>query len=221
MDHKGFAPAGGAAAPSDDAALPRRVCFDPLANLQTSSYPARMMRFSPAATQSILCCTLAASFLVIASTAAALTDAPYLSPLPKGSRAIADDEGRFVKCLPPQIGAPSNFPDLCAKFLDDMKRVRVAHPLKPIYKEDWITAEDYPQALRGSGTAGRAIIQVNIAAKGQLVSCSVVDSSGSGELDRAACDTTMRKAKFAARIGRDGIAESSTYSRAVIWKPVK
>lgn len=176
---------------------------------------------SPAVTRSMLCCVVAAGSIGIARQADAFDDGSYVSPLPKGSRTIADDDGRFVKCLPPQVGAPSNFGELCAKFLSDMKLVRVAHPLKPIYKEDWIGAEDYPQALRGSGTAGRSIIQVAIDEKGQVVSCSIVSSSGSGELDRAACDATIRKAKFAPRIGRDGAAESSTYSRAVIWKPAK
>ena len=180
-----------------------------------------MAIFSSALKRSLLGCLLAADSLGVADQASAADSSSYVSPLPKGSRTMADDDGRFVRCLPPPTGASSNFDKLCATFLSDMKLLRVAHPLKPIYKEDWISADDYPQALRGSGTAGRSIIQVTIDEKGQVSGCSIVASSGSAELDRAACDATTRKARFAPRMGRDGAAEPSTYSRAVNWKEVK
>jgi hypothetical protein len=65
---------------------------------------------------------------MIAECADALESTPYISPLPLGSRTIADDEGRFVKCLPPTDEAPADFDKSCSKFLDDMKLARIARP---------------------------------------------------------------------------------------------
>ena len=155
----------------------------------------------------------------IAECAYAHESTPYISPLPLGSRTVANDEGRFVKCLPPTDGAPADFDKLCSKFLDDVKLVRVARPSPPLYKHDWIRRSDYKALFHSLDSKSSTVIKVTIAPSGAITDCAVVSGSGVDELDRAACSVTIEKAKFFPRIDQDGNAVESTYSRTIVWKP--
>jgi protein TonB len=155
--------------------------------------------------------------MLLSPSASAQEQPPYVSPLPKGSTTHTDDDGRFVRCMPPPEQKIPNFKELYDRFLSDNKRVRVAIPEPRFDKYDWITPADYPRELRGSGKQGIVGIEVSIGASGAITACRVTKSSGSAELDAAACDATLRKAKFLPRLGRDGLPMDSTYSRSIRW----
>ena len=157
------------------------------------------------------------SYLMVLGTGVSAQQKPYVSPLPKGSMTATDDDGRFVRCMPPTSQKIPNFKELCEQFLGDNKLVRVAIPEPRLSKHDWITPADYPRELRGSGKQGIVTIEVSISASGAVTACRVMKSSGFAELDDAACDATLRKAKFLPRLGQDGRPVDSTYGRSIRW----
>lgn len=150
--------------------------------------------------------------------AQAQEDTNYISPLPQGSRTIANDKGRFVRCVPPDNVPTDNFEESCKKFLADMKLVRIARPIVSLTKRDWITEDDYPRDLINTGAFGRSLINISIDDAGHVTNCEVLESSGHPLLDNAACSATRQKGKFLPRIGRFGKPEPSTYARNVNWK---
>lgn len=157
------------------------------------------------------------NFLMVSNTSVSAQQQPYVSPLPKGSTTRTDDNGHFVRCMPPSQQKIPNFKELCDQFLSDNKLVRAAIPEPRLSKYDWITPADYPRELQGSGAQGIVAIEVSISASGAITACRVTKSSGFAELDDAACDATLRKAKFLPRLGQNGLPVDSTYGRSIRW----
>ncbi|MES2442837.1 MAG: TonB family protein [Pseudomonadota bacterium] len=151
----------------------------------------------------------------LAGSTPALAQDGWVSPLPAGSRTATNDEGRFVRCLPPPgMGKTSEFDAKCRQFLDANRLVRVA---RPISKADWITAADFPAGARASGTAGSSTLRIHIDADATVTGCEIVRSSGNAALDAAACEATLRKARFHPRLDRNGRPIASDYTRNVNW----
>lgn len=83
---------------------------------------------------------------------------------------------------------------------------------------NWVSNADYPaRALREerSGTTG---FRLTIGTDGRVQDCQITSSSGSPDLDQAACDNLRRRARFKPAIGGDGQPMTDTYSNRVRWQ---
>lgn len=81
----------------------------------------------------------------------------------------------------------------------------------------WVTVNDYPsRALRAEleGTTGFRVI---VGLDGRVDSCFVTRSSGSPDLDEAACSSVMRRARFTPATDNTGQPVIGAYSTAVRW----
>ncbi len=59
-----------------------------------------------------------------------------------------------------------------------------------------IIEDDYPEASRRANEEGAVRFDLSVDATGKPVACRVIKSSGCDRLDRAACETAMRRAVF-------------------------
>lgn len=81
----------------------------------------------------------------------------------------------------------------------------------------WATTNDYPtRALREEreGTTG---FRVTVGADGRVTDCQVTSSSGSPDLDEAACANVRRRARFNPATDGEGNPTTGTYSNRVRW----
>ena len=61
-------------------------------------------------------------------------------------------------------------------------------------------------------------VRVSIGPDGKVSSCSVSSSSGSPDLDEAACDGMTRYARFNPALDDNGNPTSGSYSTAIVYK---
>lgn len=80
-----------------------------------------------------------------------------------------------------------------------------------------IRTDDYPDASRRAGEAGRLTIRVAIGADGQVTGCEVISSSGHERLDRRTCEVAARRWRFTPAT-EDGVAVPSAQERSIVWK---
>ncbi|MBA2934853.1 energy transducer TonB [Sphingomonas sp. CGMCC 1.13654] len=83
---------------------------------------------------------------------------------------------------------------------------------------DWVTTDDYPPSAVRSGIEGRTSFRLDIGADGRPTGCTVLGSSGSGDLDRTACRKLMSRARFRPALDMAGNHTASTYEGGVTWK---
>lgn len=82
---------------------------------------------------------------------------------------------------------------------------------------NWATTNDYPtRALREEreGTTG---FRVTVTPDGRVGSCSITSSSGSPDLDEAACSNITRRARFSPATDGEGNPTSGSYASRVRW----
>ncbi|EHJ61143.1 TonB-like protein [Novosphingobium pentaromativorans US6-1] len=77
---------------------------------------------------------------------------------------------------------------------------------------------NYPTRAAREEREGRVGVRVTIGADGRVSSCSVTSSSGSPDLDEAACDGMSRYARFNPAIDTAGNPTTDTYSTAIVYK---
>lgn len=81
----------------------------------------------------------------------------------------------------------------------------------------WATTNDYPtRALREEreGTTG---FRVTVGPDGRVTDCQVTSSSGSPDLDEAACANVRRRARFNPATDGEGQPTTGSYSNRVRW----
>lgn len=83
---------------------------------------------------------------------------------------------------------------------------------------DWITTDDYPPSALREEKEGTTAIAWTINTQGRVENCRVTSSSGSPDLDEAACRALTRRAKYTPAKDQDGNPISTTQSRRVVWK---
>jgi protein TonB len=83
---------------------------------------------------------------------------------------------------------------------------------------EWVTTDDYPATALRNGQQGRTSFRLDIGTDGRPTACSIVQSSGSSDLDQAACRTLMRRAHFNAARDDAGAPVPSTYANNVLWR---
>jgi TonB family protein len=80
---------------------------------------------------------------------------------------------------------------------------RVVTPAKAIGdKARWFTPGDYPQGALSGGQQGNTRILMTIGTDGRVTACTPFGTSGSAEMDKAACSVIMRRGRLTP--ARDG-----------------
>jgi protein TonB len=77
---------------------------------------------------------------------------------------------------------------------------------------------NYPTRAAREEREGRVGVRVSIGPDGKVSSCSVSSSSGSPDLDEAACDGMTRYARFNPALDDAGNPTTGSYSTAIVYK---
>jgi protein TonB len=78
--------------------------------------------------------------------------------------------------------------------------------------------ENYPSRALREGTEGTVGVTVTVTPEGRVGACSVTRSSGSSDLDRAACDGMERYARFNPALDRAGNPTTDSYSTRITYR---
>ena len=82
---------------------------------------------------------------------------------------------------------------------------------------NWATTNDYPSRALREEREGTAGFRLTIGPDGKVVDCTVTRSSGSSDLDEAACSNIRRRARFDPAKDGDGNPTTGSYSSSVRW----
>ena len=88
----------------------------------------------------------------------------------------------------------------------------------PLDPGSWITAEDYPAAALKAGKAGVSHIRWDVTADGKAENCTIAESSGSPDLDQAACTAILTRAHYTPALDKKGRPARDTADRRVRWQ---
>lgn len=84
--------------------------------------------------------------------------------------------------------------------------------------KQWVTTNDYPaQALRME-QEGTTRYRLEVTADGKVGDCTITATSGFPALDKAACDTLRRRAKFEAATDQTGARVAGFFTGSVAWQ---
>jgi protein TonB len=78
--------------------------------------------------------------------------------------------------------------------------------------------DNYPSSALRAEKEGRVGVRVTVGPDGRVSDCSVTSSSGTPDLDAAACDGMQRYARFDPALGDDGSPTSGNYSTSIVYK---
>lgn len=82
----------------------------------------------------------------------------------------------------------------------------------------WISDADYPARALREERSGTSSIRWEISTAGRVENCTVVASSGSPDLDRAACQAITRRGRYEPALDASGAPIRSAASRRVVWR---
>lgn len=85
----------------------------------------------------------------------------------------------------------------------------------------WVTNDDYPSRALREEREGVTAVAWDITTEGRVANCRVTSSSGSPDLDDAACKSITRRGRYAAAKDASGNPIASTGSRRVRWQMPK
>ena len=78
--------------------------------------------------------------------------------------------------------------------------------------------ENYPSAALRKEIEGRVGVRVTVTPDGRVGACSVSSSSGSGDLDSAACEGMQRYARFEPALDQAGNPTTGSFSTSIVYK---
>ncbi len=84
-------------------------------------------------------------------------------------------------------------------------------------ESSWITQDDYPPAALREEKEGTSVIAWTINTQGRVEGCRTVQSSGSSDLDDAACRALTRRARYTPAKDQNGNPIATTKQRRVRW----
>ncbi len=79
-------------------------------------------------------------------------------------------------------------------------------------------SDDYPRRAAQEETEGTVGVRVTVTTDGKATACQVTSSSGSKELDGAACKNMERYARFEPALDFDGNPTTGTFSTRIVYK---
>ncbi|URW76312.1 energy transducer TonB [Sphingomonas donggukensis] len=77
---------------------------------------------------------------------------------------------------------------------------------------NWLTQDDYPPSAIKAGAEGTVAVRLTVGTDGRPVACDVTSSSGTEELDRAACTAIVTRGRF------KPAKTQTSYTRRVLWR---
>lgn len=82
----------------------------------------------------------------------------------------------------------------------------------------WVTTDDYPSRALREEREGVTAVAWDITTDGRVANCRVTSSSGSPDLDQAACTNISRRGRYKPALDEAGNPIASTDSRRVRWQ---
>ncbi|MGF7152039.1 protein TonB [Sphingomonas zeicaulis] len=82
----------------------------------------------------------------------------------------------------------------------------------------WVTQDDYPPRALREERVGTSAVAWDINTEGRVENCRVTSSSGSPDLDEAACKNITRRARYKPALDNAGNPIRSGASRRVVWR---
>ena len=115
--------------------------------------------------------------------------------------------------LPPTVSAPPPAPP-------PPPAASKARGAKPKGQGSWAARiqDNYPSAALRKEIEGTVGVRVTVGPDGRVASCSVSGSSGSGDLDSAACDGMQRYARFEPALDAGGSPTTGSFSTRIVYK---
>lgn len=83
---------------------------------------------------------------------------------------------------------------------------------------NWVTDADYPARAMREGKEGVTAVAWDINEQGRVENCRVTSSSGTPELDEAACRALTRRGRYSPALDQSGNPIRSTSSRRIRWQ---
>ena len=116
--------------------------------------------------------------------------------------------------LPPSVVAPPPAPPPPPPAASQARGAR------PKGQNSWAARiqDNYPSAALRKEIEGTVGVRVVVGPDGRVAGCSVTGSSGSGDLDSAACDGMQRYAKFEPALDAGGNPTSGSFSTRIVYK---
>lgn len=84
--------------------------------------------------------------------------------------------------------------------------------------QSWVTTDDYPSRALREEREGVTAVSWDITTDGRVANCRVTSSSGSPDLDQAACTNITRRGRYKPALDESGNPIASTDSRRVRWQ---
>lgn len=84
--------------------------------------------------------------------------------------------------------------------------------------QSWHTNDKYPPKALREHREGTTYFSVTIGTDGKAKNCVVTKSSGSADLDEAACAIFVRRARFSPATDPSGIPIEASYSNKFVWR---
>jgi protein TonB len=132
-----------------------------------------------------------------------------------------------INVAPPQIQVQPNIPPPAPPVLQVPPPAPPPPPppskargASPKDQQRWTQQimDNYPARAVNEGAEGTVGINVTIGADGRVSACSVTSSSGSRDLDSAACQNFQRYARFNPALDRDGNPITAPYSTRITYR---
>jgi TonB family protein len=82
----------------------------------------------------------------------------------------------------------------------------------------WVTNDDYPSSATREGRFGTSALQLTVDQLGKVIECTIIESSGSADLDNTACAVIQERAIFRPALDRRGRPVLGRYTRRVRWQ---
>lgn len=100
---------------------------------------------------------------------------------------------------------------------DPAKIAAIAEKAQGIDPAQWLSSDDYPMSALNAARQGVSFIGWTISPGGRVSNCRVLQSSGTPELDKAACDAIQRRGRYRPALDAAGNPVESYSTRNVRW----
>ncbi|WP_324829053.1 energy transducer TonB [Qipengyuania zhejiangensis] len=145
---------------------------------------------------------------------------PPVAPPPPINIAPAPPPIRTQSTIPPPSPPALRIPPPAPPAPPPPPAVSKARGASPKGQAGWARRiqSNYPRRAEREGTEGSVGVNVTISPDGRVSACSVTRSSGSSDLDSAACDGMTRYARFDPALDTAGNAISDSYSTTIVYQ---
>ena len=109
----------------------------------------------------------------------------------------AGSDGRITECRPVDVTAPASVAEPACRTLTDKGVPDGVIPAKPASDPStWVRFSDYPTSALAQGEEGVVEMLYEVDTTGRVRNCAAYRSSGSADLDNAACAAMIARARF-------------------------